>query len=55
MNNPAVTLEDIRAIECPTCHSTAKWCKRPSGHSGPAVGFHAGRIDAANKKKGITT
>ncbi|HRQ14894.1 MAG TPA: hypothetical protein PK205_16445 [Promineifilum sp.] len=36
------------AVECPTCGAKAGgWCKRPSGHSGPMVAFHAARRKAA--------
>jgi len=32
------------AVGCPTCGATVgHWCKRPSGHSGPMVAFHAAR------------
>jgi len=33
-----------KAHECPTCGAkVGSWCKRPSGHSGPFVQFHAAR------------
>lgn len=36
------------AVGCPTCGATVgHWCKRPSGHSGPMVAFHAARRKAA--------
>lgn len=35
-------------VPCPMCHAKAgSRCKRPSGHSGPLVQTHAGRIKAA--------
>ena len=34
----------VMAVACPTCGAKAgRWCKRPSGHSGPFVAFHAAR------------
>lgn len=39
---------DPKAVDCPTCGAKAgNWCKRPSGHSGPMVAFHATRRKAA--------
>lgn len=42
-------LPAVRAASCPevSCGATGKWCRRPSGHSGPMVAFHRARIDAA--------
>lgn len=42
-------LGDVRRAACPesSCKSTGKWCRRPSGHSGPMAAFHRARIDAA--------
>lgn len=35
-------------VECPTCHAKpGAYCRRPSGHSGPFVPFHAARDLAA--------
>lgn len=35
-------------VPCPVCHAKAgQYCKRPSGHSGPFVPFHAERDLAA--------
>ena len=35
-------------VDCPMCGATVgHWCKRPSGHSGPMVAFHAARRKAA--------
>jgi hypothetical protein len=36
-------------IECPVCHAPpGQYCRRPSGHSGPFVAFHAERdLEAA--------
>jgi hypothetical protein len=32
------------SVKCPECHaSPGTYCKRPSGHSGPFVAFHAER------------
>jgi hypothetical protein len=39
----------VRATRCPDCGSTAKFCKRPSGHSGPFVAYHSARITATKK------
>lgn len=37
------------AVDCPACGAKAgRWCKRPSGHSGPMVAFHAARRAAAD-------
>lgn len=39
---------DPKSVACPSCGATAGgWCKRPSGHSGPMVAFHAARRKAA--------
>jgi hypothetical protein len=39
----------VMAVPCPACGAAAgTWCKRPSGHSGPFVGFHKPRQDAAD-------
>lgn len=39
---------DYKSVPCPNCGAKAgRWCKRPSGHSGPFVGFHAARRKAA--------
>lgn len=39
---------DYKGVPCPTCGAKAgRWCKRPSGHSGPMVSFHAARRKAA--------
>lgn len=39
---------DPKTVDCPTCGAKAGgWCKRPSGHSGPMVAFHAARRKAA--------
>ena len=36
------------AVPCPSCGAkVGRWCKRPSGHSGPMVAFHAARRKAA--------
>ncbi len=36
------------SVECPACHAKAgQYCKRPSGHQGPFVPFHAERDLAA--------
>ena len=38
------------AVPCPSCGAkVGRWCKRPSGHSGPAVAFHAARRQAAKE------
>jgi hypothetical protein len=38
------------AVACPSCGAKAGgWCKRPSGHSGPFVAFHAARRKAAEE------
>lgn len=34
----------VMAIACPSCGAGINaYCKRPSGHQGPLVGFHAAR------------
>lgn len=39
------TIYDPREVPCPYCGAKATgWCKRPSGHSGPFVRFHADRV-----------
>lgn len=39
---------DPRRVACPLCGALAGgWCKRPSGHAGPFVAFHAARRAAA--------
>ena len=41
---------DYKSVPCPTCGARAgSWCKRPSGHSGPFVDFHAARRKAAEE------
>ena len=38
------------AVACPNCGAkVGGWCKRPSGHSGPMVAFHAARRKAAKE------
>lgn len=38
------------AVPCPSCGAKVGcWCKRPSGHSGPMVAFHAARRKAAKE------
>ncbi len=38
-------------VDCPTCRATVgHWCKRPSGHSGPMVEFHAARRKLAEEQ-----
>lgn len=38
-------------VDCPTCGATAgHWCRRPSGHSGPLVEFHAARRKLASEQ-----
>lgn len=48
-------LGEVRRAACPetSCgvKAGAKWCRRPSGHSGPMVAFHRARIDAAAKAR----
>jgi len=39
-------------VDCPTCGAKAgRWCRRPSGHSGPMVAFHAARRKAAEAQQ----
>lgn len=42
----------VRETRCPeaSCESMGKWCRRPSGHSGPFVAFHRGRINNARRR-----
>lgn len=41
---------DPRSVACPGCGAKiGNWCKRPSGHSGPFVAFHAARRQAAEE------
>jgi hypothetical protein len=42
-------LPAVQATPCPDCHSTAKFCRRPSGHSGPFVAYHTARVAATKK------
>jgi len=45
-------LSSVRAIRCTDCGSSSKFCRRPSGHSGPMVAYHSARIiDAARTTK----
>lgn len=38
------------AVACPSCGAkVGGWCKRPSGHSGPMVAFHAARRKVAEE------
>ena len=40
----------VMAVKCPACGAeVGKWCRRPSGHSGPMVAFHAARRKAAQE------
>ncbi len=42
--NASELRDPVMAVACPTCGAKAgRWCKRPSGHSGPFVAFHAAR------------
>lgn len=42
--NASELRDPVMAVPCPTCGAKAgRWCKRPSGHSGPFVAFHAAR------------
>ena len=44
---PATFKHPAMAVACPSCGATVgHWCKRPSGHSGPMVAFHAARRKA---------
>ena len=46
--DPAVY--DPREVPCPYCGAKKTgWCKRPSGHSGPFVSFHADRVRDAEE------
>lgn len=39
-----------RCVECPTCGAgKGAYCKRPSGHQGPVVAFHASRQRLAGR------
>lgn len=41
---------DPKSVPCPSCAAKIGcWCKRPSGHSGPMVAFHAARRKAAEE------
>ena len=41
---------DPKSVSCPTCGAKeGRRCKRPSGHSGPFVAFHAARRKAAEE------
>lgn len=45
-----LTIADVRAVECPTCHAPAgRPCKRPSGHR--AASPHAGRVKIAETNR----
>lgn len=36
--------DPIYFVDCPVCHAKAgTYCKRPSGHAGPLINFHAER------------
>jgi hypothetical protein len=39
----------VRVTKCPDCGSGGKYCRRPSGHSGPMVAFHSERVGATVK------
>lgn len=44
---------DYKSVPCPACGVKAgRWCKRPSGHSGPFVDFHAARRRIAKARAG---
>lgn len=44
---------DYKSVPCPACGAKAgRWCKRPSGHSGPMVDFHAARRRIAKAQAG---
>ena len=46
----------IMAVPCPSCGAkVGRWCKRPSGHSGPMVAFHAARRQAAEEAEAGAT
>ncbi len=46
--NASELRDPVMAVACPTCGAKAgRWCKRPSGHSGPFVAFHAARRNLA--------
>jgi hypothetical protein len=50
MNNTGEFRSPYMAVPCPTCGAkVGRWCKRPSGHSGPMVAFHAARRKAAEE------
>lgn len=41
--------DPVFEVKCPTCKAkVGAFCKRPSGHSGPLVNFHAARDLAAS-------
>lgn len=44
---------DYKSVPCPACGARAgSWCRRPSGHSGPMVDFHAARRRIAEAQAG---